>query len=229
MRYLTLFLLAGAMLGQWDSVGSRSQVLARLSQREHQPENPFCDHEACTVKHEVLGEYELPYKTRKAQLVVAASTDPHHDCHSCGPALSFFEFTQRGSKWELTDSQFAVTEWGQFGAAYMSGMTVAPLGDDIYGIFLVAGSTHQGYTDQFTRILARVQKEIRQVAEIQIGDDVSGSLSPGSSDWHAKLTVDPRGTGVHDLIVTSSGIRDGQKFRKIERYKFNGSEYVPAI
>ena len=228
MRYLAFFLLAGALLGQWDSVGNRSLVLGKLYQREHQPDNPFCDHEACTIKHEVLGEYELPYKTRKAKLVVAASTDEHHDCHSCGPALSLFEFTQRAGQWVLTDSQFAVAEWGQFGSSYRSGITVSPLGDDLYGVFLVAGSTHQGYTDQFTRILARVQKAIQQVSEIQTGNDDSGSFTPGAVDWQASVTVDPRGTGFHDLIVNSSGIRDGEKFRKVERYKFNGSEYVPT-
>jgi hypothetical protein len=31
------------------------------------------------------------------------------------------------------------------------------------------------------------------------------------------------------LDRNSSGIRDGEKFRKVERYKFNGSEYAGAL
>jgi hypothetical protein len=228
MRYLAYFLTAVALLGQWDSVGTRSVVLGRLYERAHQPDNPFCDRESCTLKHEVLGEYELPYKTRKAKLVVTATSDEHRNCHGCGPSLSFFEFTQRGEEWPLTDSQFAVEEWGQFGNAYESGITVSPLGDDVYGVFLVAGSTHQGETDQFTRILARVKKEIRLIAEMQTGSDDGGTFHPGASDWHAKVTVDARGIGFHDLIVKSSGTRDSQRFNKVERYKFNGLEYLPA-
>ncbi len=228
MRYLAFFLAAAALLAQWDSVANRSLVLGKLHQRERQPGNPFCDPAPCVVKHEVLGEYELPYKTRKARLVVAASTEEHHDCHACGPSLSFFEFTQRGAQWDLTDSQFAVAEWGQFGGAYASGITVSPLGDDKYGIFLVGGSINQGEFNQFTRIMARVHEQFQLIAGIKTAEDNTESIGAGSTNWHAQVTVDPRGSGFRDLIVTGSGVRDTEKFHTVERYKFNGSEYAPA-
>jgi hypothetical protein len=222
------FFIAGALSGQWDSVASRSLVLGKLHQRERQPENPFCEHEGCKAQHQVLGEYDLPYKTRKAKLVVTASTDDQHNCHSCGAALSFFEFTQRGVAWTLTDSQFAAAEWGQFGGPYGQGLTIAALSDDIYAIFLAGGEIHQGFLVQSTRVMARIEKKLQRIAMIQTGEDDGGSSSPGALDWRATVTVDPRGAGLRDLIVTSSGIREGKKFREVERYKFNGSEYALA-
>jgi hypothetical protein len=227
MRYLAFLLSVGTLAAQWDSVGNRNMVLGKLYQRERQPENPFCESAGCTVKHEVIGEYDVPYKTRKGKLIVATSTDPNHDCHGCGPALSFFEFSLRGKKWELTESYFAVLQWGQFGGAYQQGITVEALGDDLYGIFLPAGSTNQGITSQSTTILARIGKELSVVATIPTLEDTSGGINPGASDWSATISVDPGPARVHGLIVTTSGVKDGEKIAKTERYKFNGKEYVP--
>jgi hypothetical protein len=215
-----------AGLAPWDSAAKRSEVELRLHARERQSSNPFCEHAPCEVKHQVLGEYDLPYKSHPLKLIVTASNDVQNTCHACAPTVSFFEFTGSPQDWKLEKSQFAITDWGQFGEPYTQGIIVQPLGEDTFGMFLSGGSTHQGYTEEFTQILTPIKGEWMRVADIQTFEDSSGSLTPGASDWRASIAIDDKGLPPRDLLVTTTGVRDGEKVNKTERYKFNGTEYA---
>ena len=212
--------------------GGRKLAMKKLGERAHQPDDPFCDHEDCQISHKILGEYDVPYKTRKVRLMVTASNDPQHDCHGCGPSLSLFEFTARDGRWELTDSQFAVIEWGEFGEAASSGVSVALLSDDVYGIFLASSSIHQGMIEEFTNVLASVHGAMKPVAQIQTGENTEGAPQmAGNADWSGTVTVAPKTwatpAGFRDLIVKITGIDSGKKADRVQRYRFNGTEYWP--
>ncbi len=216
-------------LAKWDSVEKRSEAEFRLHQREKQTPNPFCDHTPCQVIHEVLGEYDLPYKGRPTKVVIGASHDKEATCHACAPLLSFFEFEGNEKEWKLVRSQFAITDWGQFGSPYGQGITVDQVGDDLYAMFLAGGSTHQGITESFTQVLLPAKGEWKVVANIQTLEEDSGSLNPGANDWRASISVEGKGPGPWDLVVTSDGVRDQTPLKnKTERYKFMTAEYALA-
>jgi len=243
----TSTLAAAPAVVRWDSVGARHQVLAALQAQAKKRNDPICQMQAapmpgqdpapgyeCSLQHQVLGEYDLPYKTRQAKVVIAGSWDPGHNCDGCGVSLSFFEFTIGQHGWQLTHSDFAEGEWGQDGKPNFLPMTVGSLGDEVPCIYAEAGGTHQGISDSSTGIYARLDDGFRMVGSIPASyDDSSASFrNPVSTIWHASISLDSRPARLHDLIVKTSGAdcgassKPGCRFSKTERYHFNGHDYV---
>ena len=214
------------LTAQWDPARFRGLVMEKLAERARQTDHLFCDSEDCKPQHEILSELDLPYKNRKSKLMVTATSDPQHNCHACGASLSLFEFELRNGVWALTDSQFSVLEWGQFGGAYRQGISVQALGDQLYGVFLEGGSVNQGIVEKFTNVLARVEREFSLVLRVQTGEDATaGFAGPEGDNWSASVSVARSGQGVRDLLVGSEGVREGKKFRQTDRYRFDGKEY----
>jgi hypothetical protein len=233
-KYFTLLFATASPVSRWNPLEARDEAKRALLRGAQQLNNPFCKNPGCSVEHEILGEYELPYKTHKAHLIVAASKDPQRKCQTCGPVLSFFEFTaiQSGRGiggpaplfWQVTHSDFAITEWGQMGEPFERGITVDELGNDVPGVFVVRHSAGKDGTETTTDIYARLADGFRLVASIPTGFDRGNA----AIKWTADISPESNNTGLRDLIVKSSGTNAGKKLGKTERYHFNGSKYELA-
>lgn len=229
------FLFAPVPVVPWNQLEAEDEARGALLQRGQEPNNPFCKTPNCSVQHEILGEYELPYKTHKAHLIIGASKERQHTCPTCGAALSFLEFTvsrhvhegDRGTGiplWRVTHADFAVSEWGQRGEPFDKGITVDELGSDVPGIFVERRSTEKGRSQTTTDIYARLNAGFRLVASIPTGCDGPDAATV----WRADIFVDSNPASFRDLIVQSSGTEAGTRLSKTERYRYNGSTYELA-
>ena len=142
-RYFTFLFAPAPPVVPWNPLAAESEAIGVLLQRSQQPNNPFCRTPSCPVQHEILGEYELPYKTQKAHLLIAASKDPQHKCAACGVTLSFMEFTVSRQLWRVTHADFAIAEWGQNGEPFDGGITVDEAGSDAPRILVERRSTEK--------------------------------------------------------------------------------------
>ncbi|HLJ46355.1 MAG TPA: hypothetical protein VKU01_10125 [Bryobacteraceae bacterium] len=220
VKYFTLLFATVMPVPRWNTLEAGDAAIRALAERHQKPNSPFCKTPGCSLKHEVLGEYELPYKTHRAYLIVTASKDPQRKCQTCGPALSFLEFTVSRQMWRVTHSDFAVTEWGQAGEPFDDGITVDALGYDVPAIFAARRGTDKDGSRTTTEIYARLAGGFRLVASIP-----TGYRENAGTAWEAEISTDPTQGPIWDLVVESSGTEGGRTFSKRERYHFNGSKY----
>ena len=54
---------------------------------------------------------------------------------------------------------------------------------------------HQGFFNETTRVMTRIEKEIRLVLTVPTAENDSAAGYAGALNWKAIVAVDPRGTG----------------------------------
>ena len=219
--------------GPWDSARAQALAMARLKKAQRSDEYNLCYPQSCAMQHRLLKEYRLAQRGSEAVVLLIASTLSERKCRSCAPVLSAFKFEKNNTVWELHDKEIFFTRWGPYvEAADTTVITVSPLADDAYGIFLTSKAVAQGRTVSIMRVYASVQRNplfgsnLCRVLELQVGEE-DPSAKAGPNHWNAMLKPQAGKNRLYDLLITREGIRDGKTFSESEQLKFNGRRYVP--
>lgn len=212
--------------GRWSFRQAKRIVLAKLREAQKRPDKPLCRTDGCDAHHEILGQFPLHYRHRESLILIADSPDPENNCHACGPPLSLFEFEKSERAWVLVDEEAGFRDWGNWGAADPKGITFTRIGNDRYALLLYGGATGGGYLEEGVLVHVRLKDKYQEVLNIQLLVDDAGTATPGRDKWSAAFKIGPGKTPLDDIMVTRSGVREGKRFSEIERFKFNGKEYV---
>jgi hypothetical protein len=218
--------------GSWDSARAQALAMARLKKAQKSHQYKLCYSQNCAMHHKFLNEYRLTLRGNEAIVLLTASNYSEEKCKGCAPILSAFKFEKNRARWELRDEDIGFSSWGPYVEADLADITVSPLADNIYGIFLTSKSVSQGHAASIIRVYSFAQRNplfgrnLHRVLELQTSEEDS-SAKAGPNHWNATIKTQPGKNRLYDLFITREGIRDGKTFSESEQLKFNGQRYIP--
>ena len=147
--------------GVWDAAQAQSLAMARLKKAQRSDDYNLCFPQTCAMQHRFLKEYQLTQRGSEVVVLLIASTLSEKKCKGCAPILSAFKFEKNNTGWELRDEGIFFSRWGPYVEAETgtdtTNITVLPLADDAYGIFLTNKAGGQGRTVSIMRVYASIR------------------------------------------------------------------------
>ena len=169
-------------------------------------------------------------------LAFATTNDKSH-CRICSPSLSFFEFEKRGRGWKLVACDISVIQERNWGIVSSDQLSVRPISDDRYGVFLKHTTTSNGITVSYLSLFARIADTFSQVLYVETGSELFDSfkgiigysedeeLESTALSWDSEYSIRPTEVGLYNLLIKRTG--DVPKMvGNEEEYYFDGRWYV---
>ncbi len=214
--------------GRWDSSKAAVIVLKELSKTENEDEIRMRDFQGeDKLEHFILNFYDYDKfgDNNFSKVAIAYSRPEYGDCHGCEVSMSFIQFIKVKSGWKLGEKYIAAISDGAWGEPPYD-IGVFSIGYDILGVILEGGFTNMGCTSAHKAVFANVGGEFKNVLDFESFEDDSGSMKPGRNRWDSSLEPQKIGTGFYDLILSRTGIKDGNKIRDKTLYRYNGIRYI---
>lgn len=214
--------------GRWDSSKIADIVLRQLSQTD--TENKI--RESCfkgknNLRHFIVSfyDYDKSGDDDFSKIAIVYSRPENYDCHGCGVALSFIQFTKETDGWRLGEKYIAEICSGSYGEPPTT-IKVLSIGYNILGIEIEGCFTNQGFTSCHKEIYANPGGEFKKVLEYSSYEDDSGWIKPGLDSCYTTLDIKKEGSWFYDLILTKKGVADGKKIDEKKVYKYDGIKYI---
>jgi hypothetical protein len=120
---------------------------------------------------------------KKTYLVTSAkpiNTNMEYDCHACAPAIGFGVFAWQSQHWVLQSVNAAVGLYGGWGSP--PSIDLVRIGPEKHGLILHVGSTGQGYTEAFARLLAPSGNSVNEIWSVEEEQDNLGTIDPDDKE-----------------------------------------------
>lgn len=211
-----------AIHGKWNQKKAWAAVLEEINIAvEKGAFVKLCDPEC---NHRLFDQYHLVYPDKESIVVAAISSDGS-DCHACLPTLSFVEFVEKPDGWAIGASDIAVLQSGGWGFIAKDAVNAAPIGYNIYGIFISSGWTGQGWTGTHLQIYAKVANHFKSVFRMCTGVDSSGQDGDDARvSWDSTYRLIEKPMGFYDIEVKASG-KNYKPIKSTTVFSFNGASY----
>ena len=144
-----------------------------------------------------------------------------YTCHACSPASSFFLFKETQKHIKLERVYLDANRMGAWGEADVP--KVIAFDKEIIGLLYDTTYVTNGESEQNYNIYVLEGKKPRSVLSVPSGYDNGGRVEesdPSFTSWSSKYKMFG-----NKLIITSSGIRDGLKFKETNVYIFDGKSF----
>lgn len=211
--------------GSWNIEQAQKIAFTSLEKYNWDQHSELCVDKPCRPPHELIGEYNLPYRDRETYVIAMISGDLGGGCHACAPYLSFFEFEKKEAGWKLITSDIASSPsgaWGDFDKENFEGTKA--IGDNKFGIPIAGSSGNNGRETDSISIYTKLGDSFHNVLDINIRED--NARADADTDWEAFYDFVPKNTGLYDVVVKKSGKIQSKEFSAIINYQFNGQKYI---
>ncbi|QQZ27359.1 hypothetical protein HMY34_00520 [Thiothrix subterranea] len=211
--------------GSWNLEQAKMLAFTSLEKHNWDQHPELCIDEPCRPPHELIGEYNLPYRDRETYVLAMVSGDLGGSCHACAPYLSFFEFEKKEAGWKLITSDIASSPsgaWGSFDKEDFGGTKA--IGDNKFGIPIAGSFMNHGRTTDSVSIYTKLGDSFHNVLDINIREDNGGA--DADTDWEASYDFVLKNTGLYDVVVKKNGEIQSKEFSATISYEFNGQKYI---
>jgi len=212
----------------WYQKSAENIIMDRLKQYGGAGAYGFDRLRGVPLRHSIIGFYDVPYFSKKIRIAITASVPiQRYECHVCAPKISFFLFETQGKNWVYVGAfinQHAMGSWGK--APDKKAYQIMRIGEKEYGILLKVGDVGQGRGVGFIKAYRFGQTSIRKIADIQIEGDDSATGHPSKDDWKSTYHFQPSNKPFYDLIVHTTGRKDGRPIDRTMAYTYNGTTYT---
>lgn len=221
------FLNKNSLKGKWSNDKATEIIYRILSKTKSEKaiieQSTF--YSKSPLAHYIIGFYDYTQNSNSFSKVAITYSKPKNEIgHSASVSLSFIQFNQIGNGWKISQQHIAAIQAGSF-AEPPSNIGIFIIGHNIMGVIIETGFTNQGITEIIKLVYANFNEEFKEIFRFVSMYEDSGITGTAQNAYETVMKPIKEGTGLYDLQLITTGIRDNFKIEEIDIYKYNGIKY----
>ena len=236
---ITVFaILIGDSLAQnlptsnWDETKAREIALTIANTWKFSPDQ-FQTGNGTNLEHQVYAVLPFDIPGTPRQLILIATATSKETCHACAPVTGVVMFELKHATWRVEYALQDIGNLGTFGRPPSAHLR--RLGPAKPAVEFELDSLAQGYEGSNVTLVAEVNRDLREVLSVAIGESNEAAAMPPEQTFRWQATIDVTQNihqGFADILVKSSGTKAAENgtdilpYSATDMYRFNGEAYA---